>query len=132
MEDRKKPPRVLIVEDDASIRVLYKELFNEAGYQVEAVSDGVQAEEVLDHNAYDATLLDIMLPKKDGISLLKGVASEVKERMGQVVLLTNLGQDVVIKEGLSLGAAGYLIKSSVTPGQVLRKVTEILAEDVGR
>ncbi len=78
---------------------------------------------------YDLVLLDIMLPKRDGIDILKQTkTTQPKRPNGPIVLLTNLGQDSVIKEGFVNGASGYLIKSALTPDQVLHEVRTFLAK----
>jgi DNA-binding response OmpR family regulator len=76
---------------------------------------------------YDLVLLDIMLPKMDGLQILKGLKEKnILSKNGPVVMLTNLGQDNIVKEGFELGASGYLIKSALTPDQVLHEVHTFL------
>jgi CheY-like chemotaxis protein len=76
---------------------------------------------------YDLVLLDIMLPKVDGLEVLRKLKeSPPKKPNGPTVLLTNLGQDSIIKEGFTLGASGYLIKSAMNPDQVLNEVKVFL------
>ncbi len=121
--------RILIVEDDQLLRDLYVELLGDEGFVVETATDGETGLQKMLSGGYDLVLLDIMLPKKDGLQILE----EVKRRgtsnpNGPIVLLTNLGQDEVIKHGLSAGASGYLIKSALTPDQVLHEVRTFLAE----
>ena len=78
---------------------------------------------------YDLILLDIMLPKMDGLEVLKKLKEKPpNEKNGPVVLLTNLGQDSIIKKGFELGASGYLIKSSMNPDQVLSEVKVFLSK----
>ncbi|OGY23826.1 MAG: hypothetical protein A2Y57_03580 [Candidatus Woykebacteria bacterium RBG_13_40_7b] len=120
--------RILIVEDDQFLRDLYKELLVEEGYEIDLAEDGeVGLAKVLE-GGYDLVLLDIMLPKKDGLDILRESRQKkpAKEN-GPVVLLTNLGQEQIIKEGFTLGASGYLIKSSLTPDQVLHEVKVFLS-----
>jgi PleD family two-component response regulator len=59
---------------------------------------------------------------------LKEVKQNTNTKMTPVVLLTNLGQDVIIKEGFELGAEGYLIKASLTPSQVVQEVKNVLTK----
>lgn len=121
-----KETRILIVEDDTFIRELYEELFRGEGYNVTVAEDGQKARELLKQGSFDLTLLDIMLPKVDGISLLREIDEDSRQNWGKVVLLTNLGQDAVIKEGFNLGVVGYLIKSALTPDEVLKEVKAFL------
>lgn len=121
--------KILLVEDDQLLRDLYHELLTDEGFLVDQAADGETGLQRILQGGYNLILLDIMLPKRDGIAILK----EVKDKKpaapnGPIVLLTNLGQDALIKEGFAQGAAGYLIKSALTPDQVLHEVRTFLAK----
>lgn len=122
----KADAKILLVEDDTFIRELYEDLLSEEGFTVKSVEDGVEAKNLLEKESFDVTLLDIMLPRLDGMTLLKEADEKMRQNMGSVILLTNLGQDAVIKEGFKSGAKGYLIKSALTPDEVLREVKSFL------
>ncbi|MCL4387173.1 MAG: response regulator [Patescibacteria group bacterium] len=119
--------RILVVEDDQFLRELYEELLTDEGYEVEVAADGDEGLTKASTGGYQLVLLDIMLPKRDGLEILRQLKDNPpKEQNGPVVLLTNLGQDAIIKEGFDLGAVGYLIKSAMTPDQVLHEVGTFL------
>ena len=119
--------RILVVEDDQFLRELYQELLSDEGYNVEVSANGEDGLTNMRNGGYDLVLLDIMLPKKDGLDILTELrANPPTKQNGPVVLLTNLGQDAIIKQGFSLGASGYLIKSAMTPDQVLHEVKVFL------
>lgn len=119
--------KILVVEDDEFLRELYDELLKGEGYDVSLAPDGELGLQQITAGGFDLVLLDIMLPKMDGLEILRHVkATPPKQKNGPVVLLTNLGQDSIIKEGFSLGAAGYLIKSAMNPDQVLSEVKVFL------
>ncbi len=121
--------RILIVEDDKLLRDLYIELLGDEGYEVDNAADGEEGLSKVLEGGYSLILLDIMLPKKDGIQILEETSKQKpKQPNGPVVMLTNLGQDEVIKKGLLAGASGYLIKSALTPDQVLHEVHTFLAQ----
>lgn len=126
MSEHKK---ILIIEDDQFLRDLYKDLLTDEGYQVETAVDGDEGLMTMQKGGFDLVLLDIMLPKKDGLSILKELSKDELKKCGQIVMLTNLGQDAIIKEGFALGAAGYLIKSALTPDQVLHEIRVFLNKD---
>ena len=122
-----KGVRVLIVEDETFLRELYEELLSDEGFEVDTAVDGAAAVEKIKEKEFDLTLLDIMLPHKDGLSVLEEMQQAGKSgRMGKVIMLTNLGQDAVIKRGFDLGADGYLIKSAYTPDQILKEISNFL------
>ena len=116
--------RIIIIEDDTFLRDLYVEMLRDEGYTVDTALDGEEGILKLRSNGYDLALLDIMMPKKDGLQVLREV--QESRTTCPIVMLTNLGQDQVIKDALKLGAAGYLIKSSLAPDQVVAKVAEFL------
>lgn len=122
--------RILVVEDDQFLRDLYNELLTEEGYTVELAGNGEDGHEKAKVGGFDLILLDIMLPKIDGLEVLRRLkAHPAKAANGPIVLLTNLGQDAIIKEGFSLGATGYIIKSAMTPDQVLSEVKVFLKKN---
>ncbi len=118
--------RVLLVEDDELIRELYQSELTNAGLEVDAFANGNSALEALKTKQYDLALLDIMLPDTNGLTILKHIKETLQTKNLKVVLLTNLGQESVIKEGFALGAAGYLIKVSLNPDQVIKEVQKFL------
>lgn len=119
--------RILIVEDDQFLREFYQELLMAEGYFVDVAADGEIAINKLQNNEYNLALLDIMLPKKDGVQILRDLKDKpAKSPNMTIVILTNLGQDLIIKECFDLGADGYLIKSALNPDQVLAEVKSYL------
>ncbi|MBI2593209.1 response regulator [Candidatus Daviesbacteria bacterium] len=123
--DEKK--RVLIVEDDQFLREFYEELLVSEGMKVETAPDGEEAGAKIHEGGYDLILLDIMLPKKDGLAVLRETKTipSVKAN-GPIVILTNIGQDAIIKSCFEAGAAGYMIKSALNPDQVLQEIHNYL------
>lgn len=121
--------KILIVEDDAFLRDFYQELLNSEGFQTDTAQDGAIGEEKIRLGGWDLVMLDIMLPKQDGLQILKNLAQNpAKVKNGPVVVLTNLGHDVIINQAFNLGASGYLIKSSMNPDQVLTEIHNFLAK----
>lgn len=119
--------KILIVEDDQFLREFYQELLQGEGYQVEVAADGEVALAKLREGGYSLVLLDIMLPKKDGLQILRDLKVQPPQKNnGSIVILTNLGQDAIIKESFTLGAEGYLIKSALNPDEVLTEVKSYL------
>jgi two-component system, OmpR family, response regulator ResD len=121
-------PKILLIEDEDYIRDLYKRQLDNAGLSTDAFATGQEGLAAITKNHYDLLLLDIMLPDTNGLQILKEVKQNPATKTTTVVLLTNLGQDVIIKEGFELGAEGYLIKASLTPNQVVQEVKNALAK----
>lgn len=125
MENKNK--KILIIEDDQFLREFYQELLQSEGYTVEVAADGETGLAKLKEGGYALVLLDIMLPKKDGLQMLRDLKVQPPVKSNEtIVVLTNLGQDTVIKQCFELGADGYLIKSALNPDQVLSEIKSYL------
>ncbi len=120
--------KVLVVEDDQYIRELYIDILQDEGYDVEHAVDGEEGYQKMHAGGYNIVLLDIMLPKMDGIKILEKLKNETPPIAPNeaILVLSNLGQETIIANAISLGARGYLIKSDHTPDQVVNKVKELL------
>jgi len=118
--------KILLVEDEALIRELYARQLTRAGFVVTPVETGELAVEALKKDDFALILLDIMLPGINGLEVLKQFKTIKPQAKTVVILLTNLGQETVIKEGFDLGAQAYLIKTSYTPDQVVTEVNNAL------
>ena len=117
------PKKILIVEDDQFLREFYQELLMLEGYIVDVAADGEIGSTKISQGRYDLVILDIMLPKKDGITILREIKLKSPQNPnGAIVVLTNLGQESLIKQCFDLGASGYLIKSALNPDQVLSEI----------
>jgi len=99
-----------------------------AGYDVTLATDGLQALEEMRSRRPDLVLLDIRLPNMDGLEVLAAVREDEALRSTPIVVLTNFGEQETIREAKSLGAVEYLNKSSVTPGELARRLPSWLGE----
>lgn len=119
--------RILIIDDDASVRTLFHDTLIDEGYEVEIASDGQQGLDSIQKGGFDLVLLDVMMPKMDGIGILKELASHPpKEKNGKIVLFTSLHDDPAVKEGLAHGADGSIVKSDFAPEVLIVKIKEYL------
>lgn len=117
--------KILLIEDDVFVSDIYTRELKKGGYEVEVAPDGLEGVEKAKENKYDLILLDIMLPKKTGVDVLKEIRvpnSPAKDT--PVYLLTNLGQGSIIKQAIEIGSQGYLLKARVLPSQVLQAVND--------
>jgi DNA-binding response OmpR family regulator len=100
--------RILVVEDERKIAKFVQRGLKEYGFVVDVVSDGDEALEIILNHSFDAVVLDIMLPGRDGLSILR----TLRERRNHVpvLILTARGETSEKVEGLNLGADDYLAK----------------------
>ena len=104
---------ILLIEDDASLNEMVCDLLRAQGYRVESALDGETGLAYTITQGYDLVILDRMLPKLDGIQILKTMRS--KEIEVPVLLLTALDSDADIAAGLDAGADDYLPKPFAAP-----------------
>lgn len=116
--------KILIVEDDLFIRELYQKQLTMAGYDVDIAIDGMEGRDKVQANKYDLLLLDIMLPRMNGLDLLKLIKEDEATKDLTVIILSNLGQDSVVEKGLALGAVNYIVKADVTPMEMLKVIEQ--------
>lgn len=118
--------KILLIEDETFIADIYARELTKAGFNVKVVGNGNDGLKLLQEERFDLLLLDIMLPGMHGLEVLRQFKLKHPNSTIQIVLLTNLGHEEVIKEAFSLGAQGYLIKASYTPKQVVSEVSNVL------
>lgn len=119
--------KILVVEDDQFLRDFYKDLLAGEGFTVDTAADGEEGSAKIKEGGWNLVLLDIVMPKKDGLQILREIKTEPpKGNLGSVVILTNLGNDTIIKQAFDLGASGYLIKSALNPSEVLGEIRRYL------
>ncbi len=100
--------RILVVEDERKIANFIQKGLKEFGFAVENVGRGDEALEIILDNPFDAVVLDIMLPGRDGLSVLRALRE--RSNAVPVLILTARGQISEKVEGLDLGADDYLPK----------------------
>lgn len=124
MEDKRK---ILVVEDEPDALEIFKDILAEEGFEVDGAEGGLVALERLVNLKYDLVLLDIVMPDKDGISILEEI-KRFPDKYGdtKVVMLTNIGGDLAVDKAMKIGAAGYLLKSETEPDDLVSAVKQYL------
>ena len=118
--------KILIIEDEEFVRELYEETLQRAGFSIVTAIDGNEGFSKVISEKPDLILLDIMLPKMNGLDMLKKIKKKETVKNIPVILLTNFSQESVIKEGFSLGAAGYLIKADYTLEKIVEEINKFI------
>lgn len=119
--------KILIVEDDPLMSRMYQKIFTFEGYEVEMAGDGQEGFEKAKTVNPTIVLLDVMMPKMNGLQVLEKLKLDPATKLIPVVMLTNLAGQQDAEEALSRGAVKYIIKSEYEPKQVANMVKEILA-----
>lgn len=120
---------ILLVEDDQILVKMYTRKFEKEGFKVLSAFDGEGGLNVLTQASPkpNIILLDVMLPKFNGFELLEKIKADEASKNIPVILLTNLGGGEADRErGMKLGAVDYLVKSDMTPTQIVEKVKGVV------
>ncbi len=117
--------KILLVDDDQSLRQLYNVELSKNYTVVEAV-DGEDGLFKAKSEKPDLVLLDVMMPKVDGIAFLGKAKEDPDISEIPIVMLTNFGQENLIQQAFNLGITDYLLKYKVTPEEMSQKVNQVL------
>jgi two-component system OmpR family response regulator len=115
--------RILVVEDDRTVRATLKEAFSQAGHEADLVETGEEGEALARDHTYDLFILDIALPGLRGTELAENLRKAGDPT--PILFLTALGAEEDVVKGLNLGADGYITK----PFSVLELLARIRALD---
>lgn len=119
--------RVLIIDDDTYIRDLYEEVLKSEGFEVLVAKDGQEGLAALLIGGYDVVLLDVMMPKLDGIGVLTKLKESVPQQPnGPILLLTNLDHDPILTQATALGVYKHLLKADMLPPALVSAVKEAM------
>lgn len=105
--DEMEKYKILLAEDEAGLRDITTIFLRKNGFDVDSASDGIMARNLIEKNRYDAVILDIMMPGKDGKEVCKYIR---KMYDVPVIFLTALGEENDIMEGYEIGADEYITK----------------------
>lgn len=121
-----RTPRILLVDDEADIRLSLRVMLEEVGFKVSEAEDGMWAAQKLKEGAFDLMILDVMMPHMDGYDLLRSLPSEQLQRL-PVIILSARNQDREVDLGLELGAARYMVKPFDIKA-VLTAISELIVD----
>ena len=122
--------KILAAEDDKLISASLCDALKSAGYEAVPAYDGEEAVAKAKTEKPDLILLDIMMPKLDGISVLWELRSDPDTAKTPVVVLTNIGDVETISKIVEAGAVDYLLKSDQSVDDIIQKVKDVLARSV--
>lgn len=113
--------RILVVDDDPSIREVLLEALRSRGYQAEGAEDGLQALARLQHGPYDAIVTDFHMPRLDGLALLREVR---RMRVPLRVIVQTGAWDPFLVSCLRQGGAFQVLPKGVPVGDLIRSVEQ--------
>ena len=120
-------PKIVCAEDDKLISTSLIEGFKAAGFEAIPAFDGEEALAKIRDEKPDVVLLDIMMPKLDGLGVVWEMKASPDIAGIPVVMLTNLSDSATVSKILEAGIMDYLLKSEQTIDQIIEKGNEVMA-----
>ncbi len=119
-------PKIVCAEDDQLISTSLVEAFTQAGFEVFPAYDGEEALKLIKEHKPDVAVLDIMMPKLDGIGVVWEIKSNTDLVGMPIIMLTNLSDSETISKILEAGVTDYLLKSEQPIDKIVEKVNEVI------
>ncbi len=120
------PTKILVVEDEEILLTALSEQLKQEGFEVVGAKDGVEGVEKAASEKPALILLDLVMPRLDGIGALKQLKEGLETKAIPVVILTNLSDYDKISDALSLGAMDYLVKANYRMEELVNKIKTVL------
>lgn len=119
--------KVLLVEDSKAVQQMYRNKLTIEQFQVLTADDGMQAIKLLAQEKPDLVLLDLMMPVMDGFKVLQVIKTDPRLSNIPVLVFSAKGQPEEVEKALNLGAAGFIVKSTTKPNEVVEKIRTVLS-----
>lgn len=126
MDNSEEIKKVCIVEDEPMIQEIYKIKLEEEGFQVITANDGEEGFELIKKELPDIALIDVSMPKIDGVTLIRMLQKDEALLKIPVIITSNVNDENTLKKAGELDVKFYLVKSLFTPKDVVRIVREAL------
>ena len=119
--------KLLIVDDDSTLRAMYEGRFFGEAFTTITAGNGEEGLEVALKEHPDLILLDVDMPKMDGVTMMKRLRMDIWGKTVPIILLTNLDtNDTILQSIVESEPSYYLLKDQVDPEDVFEKVQEVL------
>lgn len=122
---QKAARKVLIVEDEALLNEAYQTILGKEGFDHKSAYNGEEALKILEDFTPDVILLDLRMPKMNGIEFLKAF-DDAKKKHVKIIIFSNYDVQKEIDEAFALGATRYMLKAWATPKELVRVVNDLL------
>ena len=123
--EKKLPCCILLVDDEANVRTVFSDVLKRAGYRVKAVENGHKAVKEVEEKTYNLALVDLRMPKMDGIEVLENIKKRKPEI--PVIIYTGYGSVTTAVEAMRKGASDYLNKP-FSPEELKLAIKKVLEQ----
>ena len=122
------PKRIVLAEDDRFLRRACETKLRQCGFEVHTAADGEEAVTVTKAVLPDLLLLDLLMPKRDGLNVLRLLREDPPTRDIKVVILSNSSKELEMQNAADLGAVAYFVKANLSLQELCDKVRDILGD----
>jgi DNA-binding response OmpR family regulator len=119
---------ILLVEDSKVVQQMYRNKLTFEQFNVLTADNGMEAVKVLSKEKPDIILLDLMMPIMDGFKVLQVVKTDPRLSNVPVLVFSAKGQSEEVEKALNLGAAGYIVKATTKPNEVVEQIRKVLSQ----
>lgn len=120
--------KILLVEDSKVVQQMYRNKLTFEQFNVLTADNGMEAIKILSQEKPDLILLDLMMPIMDGYKVLQVVKTDPRLANIPVLVFSAKGQSEEVEKALNLGAAGYIVKATTKPNEVVEQIRKVLSQ----
>jgi len=123
--------KILIVEDEKSLLQIYTTYLTSKGLQIVSANDGEEALKAVNEPGLQLVLLDIRIPKIDGLTVLKEIRKNKNFDKLPIYMMSVLGSSEVSEQATKAGADGYLVKDALNPEELRQEILKAIEKGRG-
>lgn len=120
--------KILLVEDSKVVQQMYRSKLTLEQFTVLTADNGMEAIKALSQGVPDVILLDLMMPVMDGYKVLQVIKTDPKLSNIPVLVFSAKGQPEEVEKALNLGAAGYIVKATTRPNEVIEQIRKVISQ----
>lgn len=120
--------KILLIEDEKILSEMYQDKFTKAGFEVSVASEAKEGLKLAKKEKPDLIVLDILLPRENGITFLTWLRKEPEVSSLPVVAFSNYDDPEIKRQATKLGVKEYLIKTNYTPQEIINKIKDYFRE----
>lgn len=120
--------KILLIEDSKVIQQMYRSKLTIEQFAVITADNGMEAIKILSQEIPDLILLDLMMPVMDGFKVLQVIKTDPRLSNIPVLVFSARGQPEEIEKAMNLGAAGYIVKATTKPNEVIEQIRKVISQ----
>ncbi len=120
--------KILLIEDSKIIQQMYRSKLTIEQFTVITADNGMEAIKILSQEIPDLVLLDLMMPVMDGFKVLQVIKTDPRLSNIPVLVFSARGQPEEVEKAMNLGAAGYIVKATTKPNEVIEQIRKVISQ----